>query len=258
MVEKAGHKTSMHRQRMEWINEGKPKAMAEEEEDEVFGQKSPSRSKQPDRVAPIFEKTKGAPERPRTPVPVDDLFGGEDIYGATPRAKTTDRRSHGGEPDDELDALMAQEDAERDAARQRNGDSNKSAPKPFSSIFGGGEPARQLSNTGGDPDEDELDALMAEAELEKEAQKGSSRGAAASATETRSIFGGGGGDTSSNVAPLRQTDEDDMDDLDALMAEAEANKETSGGAPPSGKGPGPETEDFTAEEEAMAEMDGLW
>lgn len=253
MVEKAGHKTSMHRQRMEWINEGKPKAMAWEDDDEFREGRPPSPAREPTRIAPIFEKRTGAAEGRSTPT-VDDLFGDEDIYNATPRPRTAER-NHGGEPDDELDALMAQEEAEGQATRQGNG--TTSGPKPFTSIFGGGglaQPAQQ-ARTSGDPDQDELDALMAEAEAEAEisAQKNTK---GTQETVVRSIFGDGKPKASS-----KQVDEDDMDDLDALMAEAEASGPPSRPSVPAasaGKELGTDTTDFAAEEEAMAEMDGLW
>ncbi|KXX72909.1 Chromosome segregation in meiosis protein 3 [Madurella mycetomatis] len=74
------------------------------------------------------------------------------------------------------------------------------------------EPARQADH--GVPDDDDLDALMAEAELGAGTQQAES---GSSAAPFRSIFGNGSG----NKAP-QPTGVPDEDDLDALMAEVEA------------------------------------
>ncbi|AEO64918.1 2649a89d-aa88-4129-9c18-f99901bdcb14 [Thermothielavioides terrestris] len=210
MVEKEGHKTAMRNARQQWIDEDKPKpAAAEAEDDQDYRlHQGSSGPRQPERVAPVFEKAAQAgKERARTPA-ADDLFGDDDIYNATPR---------------------------RD--------------------MGSTAPAGQVVNDGV-PDEDDLDALMAEAEAE--AQSGQSSGVA-SAPFT-SIFGDG-----SKTATSAPAAEPDEDDLDALMAEVEAE----GGATtrPSndqkdsssaGTDTGQPSVNFEDDEEAMAEMDGLW
>jgi replication fork protection complex subunit Csm3/Swi3 len=266
MVEKTGHKKFMRLKRMEWIDEGKPKPPQDNEDEDIFGQPEEQRdpARFPARVAPIFQNATS--NRPSTP-DIDDLFGGgeDDIYDATPRAPksvataqlaTGASAQQGGEPDeDDLDALMAEEEASRTIP---------------TSIFGnGGATAKRA-----EPDEDDLDALMAEEE--------------ASRTAPCSIFGNGG--------PPAKRLEPKEDDLEALMAEAEANKaskpavstkasqtpapvtseeegedldaliaEAEGRAPSAGKADTeanpaqePEVGINEDEEEAMAEMDGLW
>ncbi|KAL1856830.1 chromosome segregation in meiosis-related protein [Diaporthe australafricana] len=100
---------------------------------------------------------------------------------------------------------------------------------------------------GGEPDQDELDALMAEAEQEPSVPIRPSGGAA------RSIFGDGKPKAAEKSRPTETED----DDLDALMAEVEAEqgpkKTAVGDASNSRAAP-----DFDDEEAAMAEMDGLW
>lgn len=104
------------------------------------------------------------------------------------------------------------------------------------------------AKTGGEPDQDELDALMAEMEQEPSVPVRPSGGA------TKSIFGDGKPKAAEKPKPT----EPDDDDLDALMAEAEAEqgpKRPPGADVPSSKAAPP---DFNDDEEAMAEMDGLW
>lgn len=103
--------------------------------------------------------------------------------------------------------------------------------------------------TGGEPDQDELDALMAEMEQGPSAPSKPTGGA------TKSIFGDGKPKPAERPRPA----EPDDDDLDALMAEAEADQGLTrpavGATAPSSKAA---PVDFNDEEEAMAEMDGLW
>lgn len=81
------------------------------------------------------------------------------------------------------------------------------------------------------PEEDDLDALMAEAEA-------NDRPAAATTTAT--------------TAP-------EEDDLDALIAEAEAGDKGNKNGGPSNTGVGQQTSaDYVDEEDAMREMDGMW
>ncbi len=234
MVEKAGHKKFLRAKRMEWIDEGKPKPSRDEEDDDIFGESNQPEEREaakfPARVAPIFQNRQS--QRPKTPTG-DDLFGDEDIYDATPRAPKTaaptgdslfgngNGAQSGGIPeDDDLDALMAEEEAQRTA--------------PTNSIFGNGATSRPRDEV----DEDDLDALMAEA-------------------ETQMIPPKQGPDNALKPNPPAAADEED--DLDALMAEAEA---MTGSSP---KQATPRVEQATAvsgvdadEEEAMAEMEGLW
>jgi len=298
MVEKTGHKTIIRNERLKWIEEGKPKAAVNADEDDLFGGETVPR--QPSRIAPIFETSNSAARQATPSNPNDDLFGDEDIYNATPRR---DRQPQTGASadvpdDDDLDALMAE--AEASGTTQAKSTSTSTTTMPtFGSIFGGGtafaKPAPPQPS--GDFDDDDLDALMAEAEdLSASAPRGGGH---------VSIFGGG---KPKEVIPI----EDDDDDLDALMAEAEAQvappakaidsvnatpalpSKTGGGGKgkepekPTGQddeedelnalmaeaeGPAPTAcnaaaskpkdeqqkgKDFEDEEEAMAEMDGLW
>ena len=239
MVEKTGHKKYMQAKRIEWIEEGKPKPPRDDDDDDdIFGESNQPEerdaAKFPARVAPIFQNRGSGSERPKTPA-LEDLFGDEDIYDATPRAPRTTAPAAGSlfgsgggaqpsdVPDeDDLDALMAEEEAQRKA--------------PANSIFGNGSAARPHEPS----EEDDLDALMAEAEAQTNPPKPNS---------------------GSGPQPKPPAAEDDEDDLDALMAEAEA--ETSSKNPPkqATSTEGHATTGPTAdadEEEAMAEMDGLW
>ncbi|KAI5924542.1 replication fork protection component Swi3-domain-containing protein [Camillea tinctor] len=253
MVEKAGHKKYMRMKRIELIEEGKPRSAATADDFDIFGEteeREPANFPAP--LAPIFRNSAG--DRPKTPAADDDnmfVDGSEDIYGATPkRAKTTEAPTNslfgsggnapqnGGAPDDdELDALMAEEEAQRTAPPP-------AAPK---SLFGNGsiKPAQDVPD-----DEDDLDALMAEAEADTQSKPPAPKPSAA--RKSNRVF----------------VEDDDEDDLDALMAEAEAEgqgqaKQT---APTSTSGPatGAEAQDAPVgnvdedEEAAMAEMDGLW
>jgi replication fork protection complex subunit Csm3/Swi3 len=147
MVEKMGHKKMMQTARMEWINEGKPRSSVHE--DSIFNEpaiergKHEGRGKTAPRIASIFEKA--TTERPKTPAgdELDDLFGdNEDIYNATPKAASgkqvegsisqTDSLFGGGAsifgtrketsneeefPEDDLDALLAEEELMRNAPK---------------------------------------------------------------------------------------------------------------------------------------------
>lgn len=138
-------------------------------------------------------------------------------------------RATGFEDDDEddMDALMAMAEAEAQPVPTK--------PKP----------ASRTTGFEGD-DDDDLDALMAMAEAEKTVA------AKAGGKATASHPTGNGAPTKEPAKPVAQ---DDNDELDALMAEAEMEA-----APPkpSTKKDGPPAENFDAEEEAMAEMEGLW
>lgn len=231
MVEKAGHKKSMHLKRMEWINEGKPKSKSTEDDPfETIEPTEESAPKEPTKIAPIFEQA--ASSRPKTPE-ADDLFGDEDIYNATPLATRKDSQPAGDAPDDDdLDALMAEAEADRGSSIP------KAIRAPVKSIFGDGKPTTTARPAADDPDDDDLDALLAEAEAEQSSKPNS-----------RIV--------PKILAPAAADDNDD--DLDALMAEAEAQP-----APPkdpAAENPGkvsPKPNTFSEEEEAMAEMEGMW
>ncbi|ORY67591.1 replication fork protection component Swi3-domain-containing protein [Pseudomassariella vexata] len=240
MIEKTGHKSRVISARLNWINELKPKATQDsdeepEEESNPFEERQPA--KFPARVAPIFQNQVRASQRPKTP-DKEDLFGDpdEDIYDATPRNTTTTAAAGGslfgngaiggGEPDEEdLDALMAEEEAQRTST---------------TSIFGSGRPAPKPAPRQQAPDDDDLDALMAEAEAESSMQE---------YTQAK------------GPKPSKPAVEDE-DELDALMAEAEAmdagTRAVSTNLPRRDKQPAADTTFNADDEEAMAEMDGLW
>lgn len=231
MVEKAGHNKHLQSMRAEWINEGRPKTSVIDEGGDVEAseQTGDSAPKQAERIAPIFERT--AISRQKTPG-LDDLFGDEDdIYNATPIGgqKTGGAAAGAGdEPDeDELDALMAMEEV--------SGPNNSMEPSggAVMSIFGDARP-KAAPRTQAQPDEfDELDALIAEAEDEPLRQKPTASITKATEHLTKSGDAANAGE----------------DDLDAMMAEAAEV------APSASK----VTElEFNDDEEAMAEMDGLW
>lgn len=237
MVEKAGHNKKLQNTRVEWINEGRPKtAIIDDGGDaEVTEHTGDSTHKQADRIAPIFERSGSG--RQKTP-DVDDLFGDEDdIYKATPvggRRSDAAAGSTGDEPDeDELDALMAMEEDNTNKPNR----STKCSAGAVTSIFGDGKPKAVPILQPQRDEFDELDALIAEAEDTPPKQKPDSTTAKNSAPSTKGGCAGTG----------------DEDDLDALMAEAEAH--TAPEKPLSAAATQPQFDD---DEEAMAEMEGLW
>ncbi|KAK8023780.1 hypothetical protein PG993_011846 [Apiospora rasikravindrae] len=243
MIEKTGHTKHMQMERLGWINEGKPRPHRDDDdEDEVpeiitdiLGRDA---AVLPARIAPIFQNGQSS-ERPTTPAVGDDLFGDEDIYDATPRGSKKTAApavdATGGEPDEEdLDALMAEEEAQRAAP-------STSLFGNGGSLFGSGKaaaPKPPAARPAVPDDEDDLDALMAEAEAQS--SKPLQPPAASKPSNTK-------------PAPAADYEEDD---LDALMAEAEAAE----ARPPPKSQPPPKAERSADadEEEAMAEMDGLW
>lgn len=238
MVEKAGHNKKLQHTRAEWINEGRPKTAIIDEGGgvEATEQTGDSTHKQADRIAPMFSRL--GSDRQKTPG-MHDLFGDEDdIYNATPlgaRRNDAAGQGAGDEPDeDELDALMAME------GENTSKPSNTTKPSggAVTSIFGDGKP-KAVPPTQPQADEfDELDALIAEAEDRSQQQNPIST-AAKNAAQPAKDCGAGAGEE---------------DDLDALMAEAEAHsapeKPLSAAALAQPQ--------FDDDEEAMAEMDGLW
>ncbi|KAK4161214.1 putative chromosome segregation in meiosis protein 3 [Cladorrhinum sp. PSN259] len=295
MVEKAGHKTTMRNARLKWIDEGKPKSAEdlEEEQEAEFPiyTSTGGAAPKPARVAPVFEKAAAAAaaaqSKEKTPAPGnDDLFGDEeDVYGATPRANnSTEAPAQQDVPgEDDLDALMAEAEGTAPAPAKK-----VAPPAASRSIFGNGS---KPSSSGDMPDDDDLDALMAEAEAQQpQQQTAPSKPQPPQPRTTTSIFGDGSSKAPAPAPALTRNDfgdDDDDDDLDALMAEAESFNGPS--APPTKsaekakrvEGDGEDDLDalmaeaeaqatsskktqeapapsFDEDEEAMAEMDGLW
>lgn len=147
MVEKMGHKKMLQMARMEWINEDRPKP--DDDDDmlppvmESVAQGTDDQPRNNSRIAPIFEKR--ASERPRTPA-ADELDAiMDDLYNATPQRTRTETQAgaidsqdslFGGggqsifgpkaaEPatneldEDDLDALLAEEDALQTTGRSK-------------------------------------------------------------------------------------------------------------------------------------------
>lgn len=259
MAEKAGHKKYMRMKRMEWIDEGKPRpAGLDDDNDSLFGEPSNQPEERaaaifPSRIAPIFQSQVG--EKAQTPTGDDVPDDDEDLYGATPAPpKRTEPTSaslfgsgaaskepastslfgNGGDPDDDdLDALMAEEEAQRTKPTNQN-----------TSLFGNGS-AKPIQVQNNEPDEDDLDALMAEAEAEVQ-QKPANPSS----------------DATPKPAPAAAVDNEE-DDLDALMAETEhdvQSKEPRNESSAKPKEAGDEMKDAADadDEAAMAEMDGLW
>jgi replication fork protection complex subunit Csm3/Swi3 len=138
MVEKTGHKRQMQSIRMEWINKGRPKSSVHEasifDEPSLPRREDDEREKAAPRVAPIFENS--ASERPKTPVlDADGEMEMGDLYDATPKAP-----------------------------RQRQSQGEAESQE---SLFGGGttlsRPVTEVAVPDA-PQEDELDALLAEDE----------------------------------------------------------------------------------------------
>ncbi|TGJ78499.1 hypothetical protein E0Z10_g10260 [Xylaria hypoxylon] len=251
MVEKAGHKNQMRLKRIQWIDEGRPRPAGlenDDHDDDPFADSNQPQERDPAifpaRIAPIFQNS--LDKRAKTPV-ADDLFD-EDIYGASPQRPTNtapptvsvfgdggngaNTETNGEPDDDDLDALMAEEEAQRTAS---------------TSLFGSGKTTQPMpARYGRDNEDDDLDALMAEAEAES-----------SSTRLTKPI----------THRPVRRTiiDDDDDDDLDAFMAEAEAEGSTAKKPPPhkpsttdTKAGPAATHDVDEDEEAAMAEMEGLW
>ncbi|KAJ8105579.1 hypothetical protein ONZ43_g7374 [Nemania bipapillata] len=249
MVEKAGHKSRLRLKRIEWIHEGRPRpAGLDGGDDDLFGDLNGPEERDPAlfpaRVAPIFQNSTGMDAK--TPAE-NDPFADEDIYDASPRRPTTTATVTGtasilggdsrgtedhGEPDeDDLDALMAEEEAQRTTST--------------TSIFGNGTISRMAQTNHELDADDDLDALMAEAEAGTSAEKPAKL---------------------ANQRPITSAIIDgDEDDLDALMAEAEAESATVKKLPSQGlsttsrEGGEPVAHDIDEDAEAaMAEMEGLW
>ncbi|KAJ4386085.1 chromosome segregation in meiosis- protein [Gnomoniopsis smithogilvyi] len=239
MVEKAGHNKNLQKMRAEWINEGRPKtAIIDEGGDaEIPEQTEDLSHKQAERIAPIFEKA--ASGRQRTPE-LNDLFGDDDnIYNATPIGKQrTDSAAAGDrdEPDqDELDALMAMEETSKPS------ESTRPSGDAVTSLFGDGKP-KAAPRTQPQPDEfDELDALIAEAENEP----------------SRDMPNPSAAKSMGHPAKGEGVADGDGDDLDALMAEAETHSGSDKQATTASLSKDIQPQ-FDDDEEAMAEMDGLW
>ncbi|KAM0450563.1 hypothetical protein ACHAO4_006545 [Trichoderma viride] len=183
MVEKAGHKKALVAARDGWINEGRPKASNDDDDELGIGA-----------------------------VNIND----DDLYDATPRGA---RRF--------VNMLRDDAPATAAAAATANGDM---------------------------PDDDDLEALMAEAEGmdSRRLLTATTNTAATAATTTRQNI------TAAAASANGPEDDDDDDYLNALIAEAEAQDQQPPKKTGDGSASGDKGHDFADEEEAMREMDGLW
>ena len=145
--------------------------------------------------------------------------------------------------DDDLDALMAEAEGQSASVPAAGG---------HTSIFGGGKPKETVLI---EEDDDDLDALMAEAEAQVAAPAKANGGVKETPAVSSSTAEVGKGKEAEK--PTGQDIEDD--ELNALMAEAEGPAPTASNTAASK--PNDEQKkgkDFEDDEEAMAEMDGLW
>ncbi|KAJ4865352.1 replication fork protection component swi3 domain-containing protein [Trichoderma breve] len=113
MVEKAGHKKALVSARSEWINEGRPKASNDDDDELDIGAVAITEDSQVTEGGIPAQRTQKTPER-------DDIPDDDDLYGATPRgpARTADALrpapSNDAPDDDDLEALMAEAENEED------------------------------------------------------------------------------------------------------------------------------------------------
>ncbi|KAL7961892.1 replication fork protection component Swi3 domain-containing protein [Trichoderma compactum] len=148
MVEKAGHKKALVSARSEWINEGRPKASNDDDDELDIGAVAITEDSQATKSGIPTQRTQKTPER-------DDVPDDDDLYGATPRgpAPTTNALraapSNDAPDDDDLEALMAE--AESTDSRQPPAAATKQ---------------NSASGTLHLDVEDDLDALIAEAEVQ--------------------------------------------------------------------------------------------
>lgn len=165
--------------RKEWIDEGKPGYIRDKEKkkedqeieiDDLYAGDEPARN-----IANKESSNTGVEANE------DSLF----IPDSRPR-RDADSDGEGLPEDDELDALLAEQD--------------EAAPRPLSSA------RRENEDSEG---EDDLDALLAEQETSKAPGSGSARNTNPKPKPRRVLFD--------------EDDDEDMDDLDALLAEQERN-----------------------------------
>jgi hypothetical protein len=168
---------------MEWINEGKPQTVNEDPRNEPAPTKEKDgREKTAPRVASIFESA-AAGELPKTPTPndnsgVDVDMEEEDLYGATPKAP---RQKQVEEAVSQTDSLF--------------GGTGVGAGTT-GSILG---PAKTVVDEFG-PNDDELDALLAEEEM-MQAAGGNKPPTTSSGVQSTWLFSGRGGVWSNTVMP---------------------------------------------------------
>ncbi|KAI3400785.1 hypothetical protein diail_1994 [Diaporthe ilicicola] len=183
------------------------------------------------------------------------------INEGRPKSTVTADGGDDADPDEvqqESEAAAAPRQADRIAPIfERTASGTRPSTPPLEDLFDediygatpiGARKSGRAPEAGGEPDQDELDALMEEAEQEPSVPARPSGGA------VKSIFGDGKPKATEKARPAEPED----DDLDALMAEAEAEQGPSRPPGPGASSAKAARPDFDDEEEAMAEMDGLW
>ncbi|KAM0325057.1 hypothetical protein ACHAQA_007595 [Verticillium albo-atrum] len=139
MIEKAGHKRTLQSKRVEWIEEGKPRSSALADEDDDMPPADEMEGRDDETRTETQTRTNGqsgpstATARPKTPAleDEDDVPDEADLYGATPKrpaaATTNAPRAADPDDDDDLEALMAEAEAE---TAPRGEPTRKAAPVP--------------------------------------------------------------------------------------------------------------------------------
>lgn len=197
MVEKAGHKRSLATKRVDWINETKPNRVS------VMADGGDA-----DEHDDGDGDVSALPDSTSTAAPTT-----HPVRNRTPQPTAGPGKASGDVPDDEDDVFGATPIRPKTA-----GTNQAAAPNPVD-------------------DEDDLDALMAEAERGERMREGQG----------------------SFESKLRSQGPEDEDDLDALMAGAEADERRKGAsAQPRRNEEVPQENVFADDEAAMAEMGGLW
>ena len=238
-VERLGHKARVVVARKGWIDGGKyPKEGGNDVErvgdgegdifaDPTLPPREPGGLMQQD--AAIFtgtrelaerQKAAGGTEQGNAPddLDLDDLFGTQDHSGpfsiraplAAPTAQTSIFGGNDIPSDDDLDALMAEQEMNSAPAPEKSVNRfDRWHAHPISAagqrVFNEHAPTEpDLAYEDGIPDEDDLDALMAEADMNSQPSKAA----------PKSIFG------LQSSQPVQRTQDEEADDLDALLAES--------------------------------------
>jgi replication fork protection complex subunit Csm3/Swi3 len=145
MVEKAGHKSTMMRHRMEWIEDEKRKEFTSLEQgsfDLGFSGENQLDDDDivDDDVAPVTEgPSHSIAQRPRPKTPQEfDPLDGADLYGTSPQKAATAQPTMAPEEpeDDDLEALMREADeSSPTASRRKEDDSTNKPTQPTANEF---------------------------------------------------------------------------------------------------------------------------
>ncbi|KAI6794758.1 hypothetical protein KC332_g5898 [Hortaea werneckii] len=220
MVEKVGHSKRMQITRRGWMDATKPhrrEDSPERLEDVAMGDGANGGL----RPAGGHRSAEGTG---------DDIFGGRANDEQRGSKQSERRNGDGVSEDDDLDALMAENDDENQNTASQHQQRKSKPTGPFEEDDDDG------------PDEDELDALLA-----------GENSAPPKSTPHQSQRRRG---------PFEEDEEDgpDEDELDALMAEegSKSDRNTQHQQPPPPETRRSNDDEFADEEEAMASMGGMW